>query len=231
MKSHTAKKILKTKFNKPLKMTPGDENDFQTATSCHICGKQYIESDVKVRDHCHVTGKYRGSAHESCNLNFQLTDKIPVIFHNLKGYDSHFIMQMNHEHITDEEHNHAQTVWNTFELKTMGEYHDLYLQSDVLLLADVFENFRKTCLEYYRLDPCHYFTSPGLRWNAMLKMTDVKLELITDINLLKKECVVVSVISPIDMEKQTINICKIGIQMKPVNISCIWMQITYMVGQ
>ena len=53
---------------------------------------------------------------------------------------------MNNEHISDEEYNHAQTVWDTFELKTMGEYHDLYLQSDVLLLADVFENFRKTCL-------------------------------------------------------------------------------------
>ena len=69
------KKILKTKFNKPLKMTPDDENDFQTATSCHICGNKYIESDVRVRDHCHVTGKYRGSAHESCNLNFQLRIK------------------------------------------------------------------------------------------------------------------------------------------------------------
>ena len=94
-----------------------------------------------------------------------------------------FFSQMNNEHITDEEYNHAQTVWNTFQLKTMGEYHDLYLQSDVLLLADVFENFRKTCLEYYRLDPCHYFTSPGLSWDAMLKMTDVKLELITDIDM------------------------------------------------
>ena len=90
---------------------------------------------------------------------------------------------MNNEHITDEEYNHAQTVWDTFELKTMGEYHNLYLQSDVLLLADVFENFRKTCLEYYRLDPCHYFTSPGLSWDAMLKMTDVKLELITNIDM------------------------------------------------
>ena len=93
-----------------------------------------------------------------------------------------FFSQMN-EHITDEEYNHAQTVWDTFELKTMGEYHDLYLQSDVLLLADVFENFRKTCLEYYRLDPCHYFTSPGLSWDAMLKMTEVNLELITDIDM------------------------------------------------
>ena len=65
----------------------------------------------------------------------------------------------------------------------MGEYHDLYLKSDILLLADVFENFRKTCLEYYKLDPCHYFTSPGLSWDAMLKMTNIKLELMTDVDM------------------------------------------------
>ena len=65
----------------------------------------------------------------------------------------------------------------------MGEYHDLYLQSDVLLLTDVFENFRNTCMHYYGLDPCHYFTSLGLSRDAMLKMTKVKLELMTDINM------------------------------------------------
>ena len=65
----------------------------------------------------------------------------------------------------------------------MGEYHDLYLKSDVLLLADVFESFRKTCLQYYKLDPCHYFTSPGLSWDAMLKMTNIKLELMTDLDM------------------------------------------------
>ena len=65
------------------------------------------------------------------------------------------------------------------DLKTMGEYHNLYLVSDMLLLADVFENFRKTCMQYYKLDPCHYFTSLGLSWDAMLKMTNIKLELMT----------------------------------------------------
>lgn len=65
----------------------------------------------------------------------------------------------------------------------MGEYHDLYLKSDILLLADVFENFRKTCLLYYKLDPCHYFTSPGPSRDAMLQMTDIQLELITDIDM------------------------------------------------
>ena len=290
------RQTIKYKFNKPLVMSPEDESNFRKATSCHICCKQFTKNDRRVRDHCHITGKFRGSGHNQCNRDFTITNKIPVIFHNLKGYDSHFIMQeigkiietntyvdrkgetrqhkinvipnnmekyiafmlgynlvfidslqfmnqslanlvknlpedafkytsevfkgrklqlmqqkgvypydymsnfdkfndtqlptkdefysqMNNTNITDEEYSHAQNVWNTFQLKTMGEYHDLYLKSDVLLLADVFENFRKTCLEYYRLDPCHYFTSPGLSWDAMLKMTEVKLELITDIDM------------------------------------------------
>ena len=80
-----------------------------------------------------------------------------------------FYSILNNEHISDEQYKHAQNVWDTFNLKTMGDYHDLYLKSDILLLADVFENFRKTCLQYYKLDPCHYFTSPSLSWDAMLK--------------------------------------------------------------
>ena len=68
-------------------------------------------------------------------------------------------------------------------MKTMGEYHDLYLKSDILLLADVFENFRKTCLQYYKLDPYHYFTSPGQSLDAMMKMTGIKLELMTDVEM------------------------------------------------
>ena len=94
-----------------------------------------------------------------------------------------FYSIMNDQHILDEDYNHAQNVWKTFKLTNMGEYHDLYLKSDVLLLADIFENFRKTCLEYYKLDPCHYFTSPGLSWDAMLKMTNIKLELMTDVDM------------------------------------------------
>ena len=65
----------------------------------------------------------------------------------------------------------------------MGKYHDLCLGSDVLLLTDVFKNFRKTCMQYYKLDPCHYFTSPGLSWDAMLKMTNIKLEVMVDIDM------------------------------------------------
>ena len=292
------KRIIKKEFNKPLNMTKENEEEFQKADECHICNKKYTADDIRVRDHCHITGKFRGSAHQECNLQLRLNQdkiKIPVIFHNLRGYDSHFIMQeigaivkdyeytnkkgqkcqmninaipnnmekymafmlgnhltfldsfqfmsssleklvgnlpkeslkytskmfkgtkfdlmvrkgvypydymdsfdkfnsplpkkeefysiLNNEHISDENYKHAQNVWNTFNLKNMGEYHDLYLQSDILLLTDVFENFRKTCLEYYKLDPCHYFTSPGLSWDAMLKMTDIKLELMTDVDM------------------------------------------------
>ena len=293
------KSKMKKHFNKPLKMTEENKIDFQKALKCHICDKHYTAKDLRVRDHCHITGEFRGSAHQDCNLKLRIIPdniKIPVIFHNLRGYDSHFIMQqigkiakehtytnkkgekiemnincipnnmekymafmlgnhlvfldsfqfmsssldnliknlpdeafkytkqgfkkeqfelmkqkgvypydymdsfdkfnktelpnkdefysiLNNEHITNEQYNHAQNVWKCFDLKTMGDYHDLYLKSDILLLADVFENFRVTCLQYYKLDPCHYFTSPGLAWDAMLKMTNVKLELLTDIDM------------------------------------------------
>ena len=94
-----------------------------------------------------------------------------------------FYSILTDEGISDEQYTHAQKVWDTFNIKTMGDYHDLYLQSDFLLLADIFENFRRTCLLYYKLDPTHYFTSPGLSWDAMLKMTGIKLELITDVDV------------------------------------------------
>ena len=89
-------KIISTKFNKPLQMTDEDEQQFKAAEECHICGKKYKETDIRVRNHCHITGQYSGSAHQDCNLKLKISPKeftIPVIFHNLRGYDSHFIMQ------------------------------------------------------------------------------------------------------------------------------------------
>lgn len=287
-------------FKKPLVMSDDEEEMFKQTEVCYICGQQYTDADIRVRDHCHVTGKYRGSAHQDCNLKLCLNPnnvKIRVIFYNLRGYDAHFFMQaigkigkekkldihcipnnmerymalmlgkhlvfldsfqlmassldrlaanlpegkfkytsqafkseeltlmqkkgvypydfidssskFNHptlptkdaffsmltnEGISDEQYNHAHQVWNKFGLTNMGEYHDLYLRSDILLLSDVFENFRQTGLQYYYLDPDHYFTSPGLSWSAMLKMTGIKLELMTDIDMfhsVEKVCVVV----------------------------------------
>ena len=80
-----------------------------------------------------------------------------------------FFNELNNTAVSDSEYQHAREVWDSFKIKNLGEYHDLYLKTDVLLLADVFQNFRNKCLKYYGLDPCHYFTSPGLSWEAMLK--------------------------------------------------------------
>ena len=85
--------------------------------------------------------------------------------------------------IFDEEYSRAIDIWNIFNIKNLGEYHDLYLKANVLLLYDVFEKFINVYLIDYGLDPCHYFSSPGLAWNAMLKMTGIKLKKINDIDM------------------------------------------------
>ena len=87
----------KNNFNKNLVMSPEDEKIFQLSNKCWICDKLFDVGDVKVRDHCHVTGKYRGSAHWSCSVNLKLTKEVPVIFHNLRVYDSHLIIQQIHK--------------------------------------------------------------------------------------------------------------------------------------
>ena len=252
-----------------------------------------------MRDHCHFTGKYRGAAHNKCNLQFKKPKFTPVIFHNLSGYDAHlfvknlgksegnikcipkneekyisfskdiivgeyenkkgekvkikheirfldsfkfmassleslvgnlgldklietrkefgekaellsrkgiypydymngikkfseeklppkekFFSKLNDCGVSDEDFDHTKRIWKEFEVKNLGEYHDLYLKSDVLLLADVFEEFRNVCLENYSLDPTWYYPSPGLSWDALLKHSKIKLELLTDPDVL-----------------------------------------------
>ena len=88
-----AKKVRKKHVNKNLVMSEKDEQIFQLRNKCWICDKLFDVRDDKVRDHFHITGKYRGSAHWSCNINLGLTKKVLVIFHNLGGYDSHLIME------------------------------------------------------------------------------------------------------------------------------------------
>ena len=78
------------------------------------------------------------------------------------------------DHLSRQDYLTCQKVWNEFNMNDMGDYHDHYLKKYVLLLADVFEKFIDTCLKFYKLDPWHYFSSPGLSWDAMLKMTGVK---------------------------------------------------------
>ena len=256
-----------------------------TQDTCLFCADPLLVANFKdsVKDHDHMTGKYRGAAHNECNFKLKLNAKtapIPVIFHNLKGYDGHLLMQamarvqgeikciptntekyisfslgnlrfidsvnfmqssldklvegseefsimqkivaeedkrqlllkkgiypyeymdlferfdeaklpekekfyssMSSKGITEEEYAHAHEVWSKFGCRTMGEYHDLYVSTDVLLLADVFENFRKVCQEKYGLDPAHYYSAPGLSWDALLKKTGVELELLTDLDM------------------------------------------------
>ena len=288
---------------KPKEMifTKEDEKQFNIASDCWICGEELKHND-KVRDHCHYTGRYRGAAHNSCNLKYSKPKGVPVFFHNLTGYDSHlfikklgssnpketiecipnneekyitftkniivgqytnkkgevkdkifkivfkdslkfmssslgalvnnlpkngfkniskyytpeqvelikqkefypyefmdteekfndtklppreaFYSKLSGKEITEKNYKHAWNVWNTFKMKTFKDYHKLYNENDVLLLADVFENFRNLCLKIYGLDPVYYFTAPGLAWDACLKMTNINLELLSDPNML-----------------------------------------------
>ena len=283
------KKIIKKHFNKNLIMTKEEEHLLQQSNSCWICKKLINNDEDKVRDHCHVTSKFRGAAHKDCNINFQLTKKVPVIFHNLRGYDSHLIFSVLNKlnlkinvipnglekymtiilnknlvfidsmqfmnssldnlvknlsdkdfvkefvskhlkilkqkgaypyeymnsfkrfdeeklpprkdffsstkkgtidsdgkisdgHVSIKYYMVCEQMWNKFNMKSMGDYHDHYLKKDVALIKDVFEKFINTCIESFELDPCHYFSFPGLSWDAMLKMTGIQLEKISDID-------------------------------------------------
>ena len=285
---------------KEMIFTEEDIKQFNKASDCWICGEEL--GNDKVRDHCHFTGRYRGPAHNKCNLKYRKPKNISVFFHNLSGYDSHlFIKKLGtpdknenidcipnneekyisfsktivtgqytskkgevknktfkivfkdsfkflasslealvnnltkedfknlhkyftpkqaeilkqkgfypYEYIDSEEkfndtkpppreafysklsgkgisnknYNRVLNVWNTFNMKIFKEYHELYNITDVLLLADVFENFRDLCLKIYGLDPVYYFTAPGLAWDACLKVTGVQLELLSDPNML-----------------------------------------------
>ena len=91
-----------------------------------------------------------------------------------------FYSNLNLENISDEDYEHTQKVWNVFEIKNRAEYRDLHVQTDRLLLADVFENFRNKCIDIYGVDPVYFVSAPVLAWQACLKKTEVKLELLTD---------------------------------------------------
>ena len=95
-----------------------------------------------------------------------------------------FYSELNKEDITYKDYAHAQKMWEVFEIKNLGEYHDLYVQIDAFLLANVFEKFRDKCTEIYGLDPSYFYTAPGLAWQACFKKADVKLELLIDIDML-----------------------------------------------
>ncbi|KYM93940.1 hypothetical protein ALC62_15447, partial [Cyphomyrmex costatus] len=293
--AHRVKNALTT--NRPMDFTR-DWRRFDSATHCHICERPFAPGDERAREHCHLTGRYRGPAHKGCNVNYKDSPYIPVVFHNLSGYDAHFVVQeiatrfqgqvdllpltkekyisftkhvkdtsdkdsrkcvklrfidsykflsagldklasyldkdklkivrsefsalsdedfdllprkgvfpyeyvdsverlndtrlppresfhssLTGDTVSESDYAHAENVWQRFSVPTLGEYSDLYLKTDVLLLADVIENFRDSCVASYGLDPAHYYTLPGFTWDAMLKHTRVKFELLTDIDM------------------------------------------------
>ena len=95
-----------------------------------------------------------------------------------------FYSNLNMEDIDDIDYRHGNNVFKGFKLENLGDYHDLYVQSDTLLLADVFENLRDMCIKEYELDPAHFLSLPGLAWQACLKKTNIELELLTDYDML-----------------------------------------------
>ena len=103
---------------------------------------------------------------------------------NALPYKKDFYSSLNLEDTSDEDYAHAQKVWEVFKINNLGDYHDLYLQSETLLLADVFQNFRNMCLEIYELDAVYSVSAPGLAWQACLKNTEVKLQLLTDYDMI-----------------------------------------------
>ena len=95
-----------------------------------------------------------------------------------------FYNELNLEDITDRDYEHVKKVWEVFEINNLGEYHDLYVQCDILLLPDAFEKFRDTCIEIYGPDPSYFLSAPGLAWQACLKNPNVNSELLTDIDMI-----------------------------------------------
>ena len=95
-----------------------------------------------------------------------------------------FYSSLNDSNISDDDYEYAIKIWKEFDMKTFGDYHDLYLNTDVLLLSDIFNEFREICLTNYKLDPCRYYTTPGLSWDALLKHSKIKLELLSDYDML-----------------------------------------------
>ena len=146
-----------------------------------------------------------------------------------------FYSKLNKTHISDKDYEHAKKTWKEFDKKTLGKFHDIYQKSNVLLLTDVFEAFRRVCIESYGLDHAWYLTSSGLAWDAFLKSTRVKLELLPEIDmLLMFEKGTRGGISMMSKRFAEANIKYMGEKFNknlPSKLSLIWMQIIFMVGQ
>ena len=128
-------------------------------------------------------GKFYKLVRQKGVYPYEYIDSFEKFFEDKLPNKCAFFSSLKDRSISEKDYFKAINVWNVFKMNTMGDYHDLYLKADVLLLADVFEKFIKICFNYYGLDPCHYFSSSKFSWNAMLKMTGIKLDLISDIDM------------------------------------------------
>ena len=140
-----------------------------------------------------------------------------------------FYSKLKREHISDADYQHAQTVWEAFKCKTLGDYHDIYLRTDVLLLADVFETFRNTSLQHYGLDPAHYFTAP-----VVMKMTKVELELLQTLTCTyswRKACMAGSAWYLIGSPRLITHNVRNMTAQNQTNGSCTWMRTISMAGR
>ena len=145
-----------------------------------------------------------------------------------------FFSKLSDQHISEDDYAHAQRVWETFGCCNLGDYHDLYNRTDVLLLGDVFETFRKTCMQQYGLNPAHYYISPGLRWDTLLKKTGAELELLTDFGqhlFIEKGMRGVSPWSQSVMPGLIMPEWRAMTHRSPTATSYTWMPTTFMVGQ
>ena len=118
---------MKKHFKKNLNMSKEEKEQFKSSNTCWICEKLIDDDDGKVRDHCHITGKFKGSAHSSCNI---------------------FALDKLDSHISAKDYLMCKKIWNEFNMKNMGDYKGHYLKKDVLLLADIFEKLMNICLNF-----------------------------------------------------------------------------------
>ena len=153
--------------------------------NCQLVKKSCLKSTTKrLRETINIYGEKASLFTRKGVYPYDYMDSLDRLSETKLPPKEAFYSRLNKSHISDEDYEHAQKVWREFDCKTMRDYHDLYLKSDVLLLADVFENFRDLCLKNYELDPAWYYTVPGLAWDAALKKTKVELELLTDPDML-----------------------------------------------
>jgi hypothetical protein len=141
------------------------------------------------KEHCTNLSKYYSGKQLELLLRkgvypYEYVDSVERLSETKLPPKEAFYSKLNDSHISDEDYTHAQTVWKEFDCRSLKDYHEIYNKSDVSILADVFENFRDTCMKHYRLDPAWYYTAPGLALDAALKVTEVNLELLSDYDMI-----------------------------------------------